>query len=228
MIYLCTLFGRLFDYNNISNIDKMHLLEKKRLNSTEFFKINHLQFFLIIVSLMLLCSVNSFGQKLAVKSNLPYLATGTSNVALEFGLSPKLTLDLSYGLNPFTFDNNTKWKHWLIQPEMRYWFCERFYGHFLGLHVGMSEYNLGGINIPTVKNSSDFRYEGWAAMGGLSYGYSWVLGGRWNLEASLGVGMIYTDYKKFDCPECGKLLEEENKIFVAPTKAAISIIYLLK
>ena len=171
---------------------------------------------------------NSFSQTIAVKSNLPYLATSTPNMAVELGLSEKFTLDLSYGINPFTFEENKKWKHWLAQTELRYWLHERFSRHFLGLHVGMSEYNLSRIKIPTVTDSQNFRYEGSAFMGGLSYGYSWSLGERWNLEASFGVGVMAIDYKKFDCPECGKQLEEESKVFIAPTKAAISIVYLLK
>ena len=194
----------------------------------KYVKRSHLKALLTLIVLQSLFITNSFAQKLAVKSNLPYLATQTPNIDFELGLSPKLTLGLSYAINPFTFDNNRKWKHWLAQPEIRYWFCERFYGHFLGFHAGFSEYNLSNINIPTVKNASDFRYEGWAAMGGVSYGYSWVLGKRWNMEATLGIGVIHTDYKKFECPECGKKLDDESKTFVAPTKAAISIIYMLQ
>ena len=191
-------------------------------------KANYPKANLIVIILLFLFATNSFSQKLAIKTNIPYLATATPNMALELGLAEKVTLGLSYGINPFSFEDNKKWKHWLTQTELRYWPCERFYGHFFGLHAGASEYNLSRVNIPTVADSKDFRYEGWAAMGGISYGYSWVLGGRWNLEATLGVGVIYTDYEKFECPECGKRLEDRDKIFVAPTKAGISIIYMLK
>ena len=156
------------------------------------------------------------------------MATGSPNFGLELGLSKKITIDLGYGINPFIFKDNKKWKHWLIESEVRYWLCERFYGHFMGLHIGAAEYNLSKVKVPMIKNSQDYRYEGWAALGGLSYGYSWILGGRWNMEATLGLGVVYTDYKKFECPQCGKLLNESNKIFIAPTKAAISIIYLFK
>ena len=183
---------------------------------------------IIFALLLLFAATNSFAQKLAVKSNIPYIATGSPNIGLELGISQKFTLDVNYGINPFTFGDNKKWKHWLAQPEMRYWFCERFYGHFIGLHAGVGEYNISNVKIPTVNNSQDFRYEGWAAMGGFSYGYSWILGGRWNMEATLGIGLVYTDYKKFECPECGKHLGESNKTFIAPTKAGINIIYLLK
>jgi len=183
---------------------------------------------IVFIFLLSLITVSSSAQALAIKSNIPYLATGSFNSGLEIGLSPKLTLGVEYGINPFVFNENKKWRHWLVQPEMRYWLCERFYGHFLGLHVGATEYNLSRVRIPTVKNAQNHRYEGWAALGGLSYGYTWILGGQWNMEATLGLGVVYTDYKKFECPECGKLLAKESKTFVAPTKVAVSIIYLLK
>ena len=182
----------------------------------------------IILLLLLSLPVNLVSQTVAVKSNLPYMATGSLNVGLEVGLTDKLTLDLNYGINPFVFKDNQKLRHWLVEPEVRYWFCERFYGHFMGLHIGALEYNVSRVKVPTIKNSQNYRYEGWAALGGISYGYSWILGGRWNMEATLGLGVIYTDYKKFECPQCGKLTAENDKILFAPTKAAISIIYLLK
>ena len=175
-----------------------------------------------------MATVSSFGQTLAIKSNVPYLATGTPNVGFELGLSQKLTLDIGYGINPFIFSENKKWRHWFLQPEMRYWLCERFYGHFLGLHAGATEYNVSRVKVPTIENSQNHRYEGWAVLGGVSYGYSWILDGRWNMEATLGLGVIYADYKKFECPQCGKQLTENSKTFLAPTRAAISIIYLLK
>ena len=189
---------------------------------------NRLRFALLPVVILFLFATNSFSQKLAVKTNMPYLATATPNVELELGLAEKFTLGVSYGINPFTFNENKKWKHWLAQTELRYWTCERFYGHFFGLHVGASEYNVGRVKIPTINNAQDFRYEGWAAMSGISYGYSWVLGKRWNLEAMLGLGVMYTDYKKFSCPECGPLQDENSKTLFMPTKAAVSIIYMLK
>ena len=183
---------------------------------------------IVFTLLLFVLTTSSFAQSLAVKSNVPYLASGSLNVGLEMGLSPKLTLGVDYGINPFAFADNKKWMHWIVQPELRYWFCERFYGHFIGMHVGAGEYNINKVKIPTVENSKDYRYEGWAALAGVSYGYSWILGERWNVEATFGVGVIYTDYKKFECPDCGKNLENDNNTFLSPTKAAVSIIYLLK
>ena len=182
----------------------------------------------MIVSLLLLFAVSSYAQKLAIKTNALYLTTATPNIGMEIGLSSKLTLDITYGINPFTFEDNLKWKHWVVQPELRYWFCESFYGHFVGLHAGAGEYNISKVAIPTVDNAKDYRYEGMAVLGGLAYGYSWVLSGRWNIEASFGVGIVHTKYRQFDCPLCGKHLGDKIETFVAPTKAAVSVIYLIK
>ena len=77
----------------------------------------------------------AYAQKAAVKTNLLYDATTTLNLGVEVGIAHRWTIDLSGNLNPWTFSDNTKWKHWLIQPEARYWLCERFNGHFLGAHV---------------------------------------------------------------------------------------------
>lgn len=67
----------------------------------------------------------ALAQEAAVKTNLLYDATTTMNLGVEFGLSPKWTLDVSGNYNPWTFSKNKKWKHWLVQPEARYWFCNK-------------------------------------------------------------------------------------------------------
>ena len=72
--------------------------------------------------------------KIAIKTNALYWATSTPNLGLEIGLAKKLTLDISGNYNPWKFSDNKQLKHWLVQPELRYWLCERFNGSFFGLH----------------------------------------------------------------------------------------------
>ena len=88
----------------------------------------------------------ALAQKAAVKTNLLYDATTTMNLGVEFGLSPKWTLDVSGNYNPWTFSNNRKWQHWLVQPEARYWFCNKMMGHFVGFHAIAGSYNIGNVN----------------------------------------------------------------------------------
>lgn len=176
---------------------------------------------------LLLCSP-LYAQKAALKTNLLYDATATPNLGLEFALAPRWTLAFSAGINPFAFNNNRKWKHWLTEGEVRYWLCERFYGHFFGLHVGGGEFNVGRVSFPWPKLDKTYRYEGWAALVGASYGYSWVLGKRWNLEATIGFGIMHADYKRFDCPHCGEYEGKSKETFFSPTRAGVSLIYMIK
>ena len=58
-------------------------------------------------------------QQAAVKTNLLYDATATVNLGVEFGVAPRWTIDLSGNLNAWNFSENKKWRHWLVQPEVR-------------------------------------------------------------------------------------------------------------
>ena len=121
---------------------------------------------------VLLCNTaNSYAQKVAVKTNLLYDATTTMNLGLEIGLGKKWSLDLSGNYNPWKFDDETRLRHWGVQPELRYWLCEKFNGHFLGLHG---------------------------------------------------------HYAKYPCATCGTVQKSEKKNYFGPTKAAVSIIYIIK
>lgn len=190
------------------------------------------------MGIALLFSTSIYGQKVAVKTNLLYDATSTLNLGFEFGLSKKWTLDVSGNYNPWEFGENRKMKHWMVQPEMRYWLCEKFNGHFFGLHAHGAQYNWGGMLPWGFKNGKMFgienrnimehRYEGWLVGTGLSYGYQWILGKRWSLEASLGIGYAYLDYAKYKCEKCGEKIGNGHKNYFGPTKAAVSIIYIIK
>lgn len=166
----------------------------------------------------------------ALKSNLLYDATSTLNIGVEFKTGKHTTLDLPLSFNPWTFSGNKKLKHWLAQPEYRYWFCEPFTGHFLGLHAHGGQFNIGGIELPwkAFPTLKDHRYEGWFVGGGISYGYQWILGNRWSIEATVGVGYTYFDYDKYQCETCGKKLKSGNKDYWGPTKAGLSLIYIIK
>ncbi|MDR2955032.1 MAG: DUF3575 domain-containing protein [Prevotella sp.] len=161
----------------------------------------------------------------ALKTNLLYWATATPNLGMEIGLSKKFTLDISGNYNPWEFSDNKKMKHWGVQPELRYWFCERFNGHFIGLHGHYAEFNVGGIKMLDLE---DKRYQGNLYGGGISYGYQWILSNRWNLEASIGAGYAHINYDEYKCEKCGSKIKEDSKNYWGPTKATLSFIYIFK
>lgn len=92
--------------------------------------------------LLLFVSITVSAQKIAVKTNLLYDVTTTLNIGAEFRLAPKWTLDVSGNYNPFKFGDDKKMKHWLVQPEARYWLCEAFNGHFFALHALGGQFNV--------------------------------------------------------------------------------------
>ncbi|GAA6401036.1 DUF3575 domain-containing protein [Bacteroides ovatus] len=176
---------------------------------------------------------NVRAQDVALKTNL--LADGffNPNLGIEIGLFPKWTLDVSGQFNGWTLSHARRWKHWAVQPEARYWFCDRFAGHFLGVHAHGGQYNIGGfdgrINFlgTDFRKLRDTRYQGWFVGFGVAYGYAWILGRHWNLEAEIGVGYSYTRYDRFRCVGCGKKIETDKPHhYVGPTKAAVNLVYL--
>ena len=185
----------------------------------------------ILTLAVLAMAMGANAQKWGVKTNLLYDALTTMNLGVELGVAPRWTLELSGAYNPWTLnkDTNKKVRSWGLFPEGRYWFCERFQGHFLGLHSGYSEYNMGGVKLPLWnKDTKPYRYQGWGTGVGVAYGYSWILGKRWNLEATLGLGYVFTNYDKYACPTCGRKIESKKHHYLGPTKAGISIVYMIK
>ena len=172
-------------------------------------------------------------QRVALKSNLLHDATATINAGIEIKVAPKWTVDVSGGFNAWKFSDNKRWKHWVVQPEARYWFCDPFSGHFVGAHLLGGQYNIGGVNIPVDLLGTDFRklkdtrYQGWFGGLGIAYGYAWALSQHWNLEAEIGLGWTYTRYDRFRCAGCGKKIETNRPHnYVGPTKLAINLVYV--
>lgn len=172
-------------------------------------------------------------QDIAVKSNLLSDALLNPNVGVEIGLAPRWTLDVTGQLNAWDLSHDRRWKHWALQPEARYWFCDRFGGHFVGLHAHGGQFNIGGfdgrLNLfgTDARKLADTRYQGWFVGAGVAYGYAWVLGRHWNLEGEIGLGYSYTHYDRFRCAGCGKKTETgRSHHYVGPTKAAINLVYL--
>lgn len=168
-------------------------------------------------------------QNIALKSNLIYDATATLNLGVEVKFAPKWTVDLSGNYNPFSFGDNKKWKHWMVQPELRYWFCDPFNRHFVGAHLMVGVFNVGNIKPPfgLLPSTKGYRYEGEMMGAGLVYGYHHVLSPRWSLEYALGLGWMHADYEKYECPHCGDYINSGQKDFFGVTKAAVSLIYMI-
>lgn len=189
----------------------------------------------IVIPLLLLISaiMPVKGQDIAVKSNLLSDAFYNPSLGVEYSLAPRWSADLSGQFNFWNLSHDRKWKHWLIQPEARYWFCQGFDGHFIAAHLVGGSYNIGSVNLPINFLGTDFRkvrderYQGWMTGIGIGYGYSWILSKHFNIEAEIGVGYVYSRYDIFECAGCGRKIEKgKTHNYVGPTKAAINAVYV--
>ena len=179
----------------------------------------------VVFALMLAGCCFAGAQEIALKTNILYDAGTTINAGVEFGLSPSWTADFSGSYNPWTFEGNKKWKHWMVQPELRYWLCSCFNAAFIAAHLQGGQYNIGGIHYEELQET---RREGWFIGGGLGFGWQFILSDRLNLELELGAGYNYSRYDSFRCTHCGEKLENDKPLdYWGITKVAISLVYVL-
>lgn len=192
----------------------------------------HIKLAIALAAICACCSASA--QKVALKTNLLQDALLDPNVGVEVGLAPKWTLDIPFQMNAWTVGNDHRWKHWLVQPEARYWFCERFAGHFVGVHAIGGQYNFGNLGFKAhnflgsdLSQLQDKRYQGWGVGAGVAYGYAWPVAKHWSVEGEVGVGWIYTRFDSYPCQKCGRKIDK-NRVhnYVGPTKASLNIVYL--
>lgn len=179
----------------------------------------------LAVSLTLfICVTKANAQQWGISTNGLYWATTTPNIGVEYSFNKNMSASLNLNYNPFTFANNRKLKHLLVQPEYRYWLSEAFKGHYVGAHLMWGQFNFSGL--PLSDAMRDYRYEGDFYGGGLTYGYQWLIGNRLNLGAEIGFGYLSFAYDKFYCQTCGERIDHYKSNYFGPTKIGVNLIYL--
>ena len=182
-----------------------------------------------VLFLILLCScLAGHAQKVAISVNALPVIDGAMSGSLSYALGNKNTVELTGILRPWKRDEKYVNRYWLLQPEYKYWLCQKFNGSFLGAYLNGGQFNTGGKKLPfgLFQQLKENRYEGWLAGAGFSYGYHWMLNDHWNIETSIGIGYEFIRYKQYGCERCAKLNNKGNYHYIGPSKAAVSLIYL--
>lgn len=168
----------------------------------------------------------------AIKVNLLYGAlTLTPNIAYEFGLGDKTSLDVTFAYNPWDRETSNKEKnrkmvHIIARPEFRYWLCERFNGHFFGGHAFYWRYNVSGYKVPMLFEK-DRQYDGHALGLGVSYGYMWRFHERWGAEFNVGVGVAFMKHYEKECHLCAPKNGKQNETYFGPTNLGIKLVWTI-
>lgn len=191
------------------------------------FKSGEIRIKVFLLSFLLpLFSVNAYSQQVGARVNMLWWATTTPNLGVEVSIGKKLTISADGNYNAWTFfSDGMSLRHWLVQPEVRYWTCKSFEGHFVGLHGHYGKYNVG--QIPFLPELDKYTYRGELYGGGVSYGYHFAIGRRWGLELTAGVGYTYLEYNKYVCSECAELMGRYKRHFFGPTRIGVSFIYII-
>ena len=151
---------------------------------------------------------------MTIGNNLLYDATLTPNLRLGFRLADHWSMGLTAGYRPWPTDDdtNTKWRHLLLSPDVRYWFNGVNTGHFVGGNLIYAHFNMSNVPSPFFRDDKDVRRQGDLGAVGAFYGYSWNLGRYWNIEAVIGAAVGYTKYGRYECGHCGRKLSTEKKV----------------
>ena len=183
-----------------------------------------------------------------IKTNLLYAGAAMApNLALEFGLGRRTSIEVSAGYNGWgnlwdysktgpDWDPDNRYKsrldHIFGKIEFRYWLRNRFKGHFFGVGTFYTDYHIGDIKIPLLFDRQ-FDYNGYGVGAGLSYGYSWRMSRVFAMEFTLGGGIAMLRYDKSFIEadnETFRLIDtiRFRKIYLGPTYAGIKLVFTIK
>lgn len=165
------------------------------------------------------------GYPFAIKTNILFNAALTPNLSIEIPFLVKYSVEVSATYNAWNQKDNIKWKNMIFITELRYWTLMSMKGHYIGVNANYGFYNIGGLKMPYYADASYYRYEGWMAGAGVSYGYLWNLTKNLSFEANIGVGVNYTSYDKYLHPVCGAFWGSFKNFLVMPSKLGLSIVY---
>ena len=116
---------------------------------------------MLMLLALLSCAGKAGAQTVAMKSDL--LTGGmlaSPNLGVELKLSERFTLEAGVYYNPFPAGGDKRWKHWFVQPELRYWMCQPYGGHFFGTGLMYGVYNVAKAAFRAVQRGTFRKIRG--------------------------------------------------------------------
>ena len=143
-------------------------------------------------------------QRLAIKTNMLYDAALMPSLEVEYKFNDKWSVGLEANIAWWLYEKrNRRYQIMTFTPEVRYHFKsdKPWQGHYLGLFAGGGKYDL---------ENGRKGYMGEGGYLGISYNYMWSISNTFSLELGLGVGGMFTRYKKY-VPIDGLSVYQETK-----------------
>lgn len=138
---------------------------------------------LIVVAILLIATRSTMhAQRLAVTTNLLEDVVATPNIGLDIVLSDKQSIAFDASYAPYKLSRQFFNKRMTFRAEYKFWLNQAFYAHYIGIDAVASSSEVGASNF-----SSRDQYVGI----GIGYGYSFIIGKKFNIVPSIGVGLAY-------------------------------------
>lgn len=164
---------------------------------------------------------------MALKTNALYDALAIPNIGVEFYLGKKWSVATNWHYAWWKTDP----KHWYWRTyggdiALRRWFGRKaaekpLTGHHVGVYGQILTYDFetGGRG---------YLGDRWSYAAGVEYGYSLPIAKRLNIDFTLGMGYLRGEYKEYlPMDECYVWQATKNRKWLGPTKAEVSLVWLL-
>lgn len=174
-----------------------------------------------IILLLLICSVVSAHSQTRLRANLLAYAAVVPNIGIETRLSNKLTGVVEGYFSPMWNQSDFKFKGYLVTPELRYYFCESFNKHYIGIHG-----NFGKLDDLKLLRKHNIRKDVTAIAVGVTYGHQWIFNHHWSLDVFGGIGWWRFKgdvYSK--CDPSVMVAKDEVKNAFGPTRLGVTLGY---
>lgn len=169
----------------------------------------------------------------ALKTNVLHDATLSLNLAGEYAFAPQWSAELGASVNAWRSWGGSRLQHALLQPEIKYWTCERYNGWFISGNALGGWAALGNFwdfskVTPRSPDLRNYLLKDALVLGiGVGGGYDFILSRHWNLEVEGAVGYMYVRGDEYDDVNPPELLLKGSEFdYIGPTKLAVSIVYL--
>lgn len=177
-------------------------------------------------------ATSSYGKYyIALKSNLLYDAVGAFNAECEFPIGERFSVMVEDVFPWWRFGPNHGRKYAFQMVELgvepRFWFPSKKYvsplkGHFIGL------YGMSAIYDFQWNRDGGYQGEYWSV--GITYGYALPISKFFNMEFSLGIGYLFSDYRHYLPGQDYEALYVDKYNsgvlnYVGPTKLKVSLVW---
>lgn len=190
--------------------------------------------------------IRPFRPFMALKTNLLFDAVAALNFEVEIPLGKKrdwsimvedwfpwylLHRNHAGDTNPYRRNDQKAYRSayqvWNVGVEIRKWFhlCRGQHplmtGHFLALYAATGKYDIEWKGV-----GDQGEYQSY----GLTWGYAWLIGKRWNMEFSVSGGVLWGPQRHYTGEyDDSRLIWRENRNFfyAGPTKLKLSLVWLI-